>query len=59
MAYTFVSGDSIQLAYKREKTVAVEVSNYKEELALTCSSSSEVGFVVAGTDATKTITVTV
>ena len=40
---SIASEDSIQLAYEEEKTVAVEVSSYREELALTCSSSSEVG----------------
>ena len=83
-----VSEENIQLAYEEEKTVAVEVGNYREETELTCSSSSPVGLdasvspvnadgkaeltlsgvipgsyqvelAVAGTDAVKTITVTV
>lgn len=40
---SIVSEDSIQLAYEEETTVAVGVNNYKEELVLTCCSSSEVG----------------
>ncbi len=40
---SIVSEDSIQLIYEEEKTIAVGVNNYSEELVLTCSSSSEVG----------------
>lgn len=42
-----ISDDSIELAYEETKNVQIEIVNYKKDIVLGCSSSSETGLGVA------------